>query len=1017
MTKTVKIRSKKNSGVKARSRLDIAKSNRSLRGKKSFKFSGNGAARKLAKITLIFAAVVLVGMLAGSVYAFSWLQKQYDDIPTTEEVFPNPPVATVITDRNGVELYKVIGDFNSDLVDLNQIPEKVKWAFIVAEDAEFYNHNGFDTSGIIRCGVKYVTARGASICGGSTITQQLIKITALSTETSKVTRKVKELFVSTRVEQESSKDEILQMYLSVTSYGSNVVGLEAAADYYFNKEPGELTLAEATILASIIQNPAYLSPTKPVDGDTVSSQANVKERQLYVLEQYEKYLDKVNEQSITNLKRKAEINGTEFKEEDYIPVTLEEIETARNEELKYQPPIATDKLAGHFTDFVISELTTKNYKNGEEPFTLSELQNNGYQIQTTLDYNLQKVAEKYVKQGGNDYKYWNMHNAAVMTMVPSNGQILTMAGSKSFTGESEGCDANGENCLYNPEVNILTTPQSPGSTNKPLAYYKAYEQGKIFTGSLLPDVPIRIGSYEPKNWNSGFSGVNGNNYAESVLERSLNIPALQVVELIGVSTYIQTAREFGYSTYTDDQDLGHSVVLGGTTVLPYEHAAAFGVFANQGDYVRPEAILSIKDRTGKVIYESKPEKKRVADPAATFLLNQSLLNLNDGRSTINFDDRQVAGKTGTSESSIDNWLLMYSPDFVTLAWAGNNNNNSMDLVYGYPTFTISPWLKPYMAEIGNYDMINDKNTFARPSGVYQGGGECKSGQCLGVHSGWLIEGKTPPGNIEKKTFTVCKDQSDRLAREIDIALGYGEQRTFTKYSMPVKAWQKYLDEYLKGKNTFPTKDCDKDRTGGVSGPIFSMSNPKAGDTVNNNLKIKGTIFSTSGTLTTADVYIDGQLAGTVNVDGNNKVDQTLDITGLGLDNGVYTVSISATDSSSASNTYTASVTFGSEVSSNFTFTQSPSGTIPWAGALSQQIKVTYGGSSINTGSVVLYQIKNNSEVTAVGTMTLVSGEYVINWGPGVANENATYKFFVMANTTNGGQLKSGNSGEVTITAI
>ncbi len=1016
MTKTVKLSSKKT----PKSRMSIAKANRqklvsrSVASKSSRDRDEN--TRKIAKIVLIFIAVVLIGMLGGTIYAFSWLQGLNDNLPTVEEVFPKPPISSVIYDRNGAQLYKVIGDVNSDPVDINQIPERVKWPFLAAEDEDFYNHDGFDTAGILRCAVNIARSGGSDICGGSTITQQLIKITALSDVESKVERKIQELFMATKVEQANSKDEILQMYLTVTSYGSNVVGIQSASKFYYGKDPKDLSLAEAAILSSIIQNPSYLSPTQPFDGDTESSQARVKQRQLYVLGQLRENMVSINNQILENERAKAKKEGRDFNAEEVELFTEEMIAAAETEEVQYRPPLATDIKAGHFVNFVLRELQEGNYKNGEEPFTEEELHTGGYRVYTTLDYELQLIAEEYAAKAGSQYDYWNIHNAAVMTLTPKNGEIITMAGSKAFFGESEGCEANNSNCWFNPEVNVLATLQSPGSTNKVLAYYLAYDMGIIYPGDLLPDIPISFGGYDPKNWDGGYRGVE--NTAREMLRQSRNLPALILAEAVGINKYVETSREFGYSTYTDASQFGHSVAIGGTAVYPYEHAAAFGVFANQGNYVAPESILRIEDSQGNIVYEANPQPQQVASPQGTFLINQTLYNLEG----ISWDGRDVAAKTGTSEENIDSTMVMWSPDFVTLGWVGNNNNDPTDPYNGFASIVVKPWLNEYMTRIGDAPYFSAKTPFNRPGFVFRGGGACNdSGECVGLAGDWMIEGKSYTPRIKTQEALVCSDQPDRLARDIDIALGMSQIRVFKEYRMPAPTWQNYLDSYVirqGGTGSIPTEYCNIDRGDIASGPIIRYESISSPNSSTLNVKVK--VFNTDEPIEEVNIYIDNQLVQTV-TNGFPQVDESINISSLGLTAGQrYSVVIEAFDEEGVSDTFSDQIVIGSGgTGGNGTtdpgtlqFEYVPPANLTYGvnvgPVLGYTISTQYIGGQ-NISNVQLYQTNQTiGETVLIGNMAAVGGNtfQVYNWGENISTSNATYSFYATAVTEDGAIIQT-----------
>ncbi len=659
-----------------------------------------------------------------------YMQKRIKSTPAAVDIFSEVRLATEIYDRNGTKLYRLYADdSNRDNIDQSEITNMIRAAYLAAEDSHFYQHGGINTEAIARCTVN--TLSSEKVCGGSTITQQVVKIITQKSQRS-VDRKVEEIVTAYKLEETYTKEEILQKYLNVTPYGSNITGIKTAARFYFGiTDPKALTLAQAVTLASIINDPVDLAPT--ISSDPETAKKKLKEREEYVYNQLSLKLEIINEQ---------------LREYGDDLITPDMITVARSVEHNFKSPIFSEIKAGHFVNYTLNELQKRPYKYGIEPFDLRDLQTGGYRIYTSLDYNLQLVAERYALHAGNAYNYWNVYNAALMTIKPSTGEILTMAGSKSFIGQSEGCDITGRNCKYDPEVNVLTSLQSPGSTNKPLGYYLAYKDSILYPGSFLPDIPIKFGDYVPKNWDGKFQGVY-NATARNMLRNSRNIPALIVVSLVGVDNYLNTARTFGYTTYGDNSTYGPSVILGGADVYPIEHAQAYGVFANGGDLVKVNPILRIEDSNGKIVYQANPTKERVADPAAVFLLNQTLLRLDTGiGETIGWDDREISGKTGTTENNKDSLLVVYSPDFVTIGWAGNNNNEILDQNYGWPAFVVAPWLRGYMAEIGNTGYFSAKTPFTPPEGVYWGGGECYNGYCRGIAQDWIISGREPaPGDV------------------------------------------------------------------------------------------------------------------------------------------------------------------------------------------------------------------------------------------------------------------------------
>ena len=894
---------------------------------------------------------------------------------------------------------------NSDPVKLEEVPEIVKWAFIAAEDARFYSHPGFDVIGVARS-IRNILMRSPDPGGASTITQQVVRILTRDKERS-LERKLREIITAVNFEQKFSKDQILALYLSHVPQGSNIVGVKTGASFYFGKELKDLNLIEAAVLAAIVQSPAILSPTRSIQPDKVEVLLN--NRVNYILDQLEENLIQFNEIYKTN---KGDLTLPDV-------ITKEMIEEARNSTWKtnLKPPIATDKKAGHFVNFVVSELQKKNYYKNERPFTLEELQNGGYKIITTLDYQLQLIAEKYAQEIGSWKKDLNVFNAAISTIRPSNGEIITMAGSRSFVGEKEGCSDRG--CKFDPQVNVITSLQQPGSTAKPFGYYEAFREGKLHTGSFLPDVPVTLGNYSPKNWNAQYSGVGQS--ATAMLRQSKNLPAIFVLAMIGLDNYSKVLNDFGYTTINREK-MGWSSIIGSNDVTPLEHAQAYGVFANGGDLVKVDPILKIISPDGQIIYDRKIEIKRVADPQAVYLVNKVLENY-DGTS---FDGREMSGKTGTTDSgdgyNQDLWLVLYSPDFVTVAWAGNNNNEGLNPFQAWPGTVIQKPLLSYMRDIGNSSYFGAKTRFTMPAFVYRGGGNCnEKGECFGVEQGWLIRGREPEFDHIKKEIEVCTDQPNKLARPIDKAMGYSKTETSIKWFSPVKdqLFQKFIDDYILEKfnvnNGGPKENefCTIDRTNSSTVPYFY--NISASEISTNKLNIKGGVFSNNGSIVSLKVFFDSVLMPSCLIPNSSygNFDVTCDVPSS-TDGGEYTLSLEAIDENNISATHNITVKINNGISKFLTFGSLPS-TLSWGvqigNSISYPININTTGSYSN---VVLYQSVNNSDPTVVGNMIPVVGGFSYSWGATIPNLSDSYKFLVKANVGNTGITKTAYSSSISI---
>lgn len=992
---------------KAKSRMEIAAENSPRAKVRALlsKHTGRLSPKTKKKLRKIFFGVIVVGCftaIVGGLWFFSYLQRLDAALPPVENPFQDKELASVIYDRNGKELYKLFNEYNRDPLDIKEIPAQVKWAFLASEDVDFYVHKGFDPIAIVRCGVLSLRAGGVS-CGGSTVTQQIVKITTNQIQQT-LDRKFSEILFAIKIEQAYTKDEILQLYLQVAPFGSNIYGLSSAADFYFNKQPKDLTLAEATLLAGVIQSPVYYSPTIP---NTDEQKQRAKSRQEnHVLHQMKVHMAQINAQHRKNI---------DDPEADDL-LTEELIEAAVAEELKYVPPIATNKKAGHAVDYALIQLQQKNFKNGTEPFTLSDLQVGGYKVYTTIDYDLQQIAEQTVADAVASYGgTYSFSNAAVITTRPKTGEIITMVGSKSYYGVSAGCDAANKNCEYDPQVNVLNTPQSPGSSTKPMGSYEAYKQGKLFPASLVPDVPIDLGGgYTVKNWNSTFFGVTDKTSSGQMLRESRNLPAIITLEIIGIPRFLEVMREFGYTTYNNAAQFGPSVILGGADVIPIEHAQGYGVFANEGNLVPVTVISKIVDRQGNTVYEHKPEPKKVADEKAAYLINQSLLN----NHFLSWDGRDVAAKSGTSENSTDAWIANWSPDFVTIAWVGNNNNRNMDL-NAFGENAVSPWVKNYMRQIGDSEYFAAATDFPRPGGIVSipgCSGECENG-AVGLNSGIRmgIEGVNYPVDIVRKKVRVCKDQGNRLARPIDEATGNATDLWVSTYIMPAPSYQKYLDKYMKesgNPNGGPDQQCDIDRAGsGINGPFFqNLSITMTGP---NTVRYSGNVYSTTNPATQVRFYFDCNGGG--NCNGAKEVGTPLNINGNNFD---VTITLPATP---AAGNYTAMVRATNGSQNNFSNpVQLTVGTAPTAAFVITPTggtrTITYTlAPAMNLNNVRLFVSANGGTATQVPGTESGNGPYTWNWN--VPSGTATYTFYMVGSipgTTTGTYTSPvSNAGSIT----
>lgn len=594
----------------------------------------------------VFLKLSLVGFLAGILFVAGIFIYFMKDLPSPGKVNARfIAESTKIFDRTGEHLlYDIHGEEKRTLIPFEEMPETARYATIALEDQDFYSHHGIKITSIARAILKDVFNR-ATAQGGSTITQQFVKNSILTTEKT-FTRKIKEVILSLEIEQKFSKDEILGMYLNEIPYGSNAYGIEAAAQTFFGKHAKELTLDEAALLASLPQAPSRYSPYG-------SHPEELKWRQEYALKQMAK-LGYISEE-----------DAQKFSEVDVLAKI-----TVKRENIN----------APHFVMYVKEYLETKY---GEQT-----VEQGGLKVYTTLDWDKQQIAEKAVREGvEKNIKSWNANNAALVAIDPKTGQILSMVGSKDYFEKSqpEGC-VTGKTCRFEGQVNVAIRDRQPGSSFKPYVYLAAFTKGytpetmlyDVETNFVMPDGQK---DYVPQNYDGKFRGPL---QMKQTLPMSLNIPAVKTLYLVGVSNAIGMAKNLGITGLNQPQRYGLSLVLGGGEVKLLDHVNAFGTLATGGIKHPKTAILKIEDGKGTVLEEyTANEGERVVEEKYVAMLDH-IMSTNEYRapvfgenSPLRSDNRPIAAKTGTTNEFRDGWIIGYTPSIAVGVWAGNNDNSPM----------------------------------------------------------------------------------------------------------------------------------------------------------------------------------------------------------------------------------------------------------------------------------------------------------------------------------------------------
>lgn len=709
----------------------------------------NKKTKSLKKRLFLFVLKAIPVLIILAFFYISYLSK---DLPNPNQLM-NREVAqsTKIYDRTGEHiLYEIHGDQKRTLVTLNEIPDVAKQATIAIEDKNFYKHGGVSWWAIFRTMITNVIYNRRA--GGSTLTQQFVK-NAILTPEKKITRKIKELVLSEKIEKKFTKDQILQMYLNEIPYGSNAYGIQAASQKYFGKDVKDVNLAEAAILAALPQSPSRYSPYGP-------NKNLLLERKNYVL-------DLMAEQGYISEAQRDE---------------------AKKQEIKFQAA-DNNMTAPHFVMYV-KEILGEKY--GEKA-----VEQGGYKIYTTLDVDKQKFAEEAITKNTETYpQKYNANNAALVALDPKTGQILAMVGSRDYFNDA-----------IDGQVNVALSPRQPGSSIKPIVYATLFEKGYT-PNTILYDVVTNFSTdpakaYEPHDYDGKERGPVT---IRQALAGSLNIPAVKAIYLAGINKVLDQAESMGYTTFSDRSRFGLSLVLGGGEVKLLEHANAFSAFAREGAMSPTVAILKIEDKDGKVLEEYKPEDKQVLSPRSAQMIN-SILSDNAARTFVfgaknhlTLPGRAVAAKTGTTNDFKDAWTIGYTPSLVAGVWVGNNDATKMKTGSDGSVLAAPIWQEFMTKALGD----SPAETFTAPEDIKTGkailDGDLKSGQTvlLDKISGLLATSSTPPELIETKT--VHEHHSILFYVDKDNPLGPAPKNPaqdpqFNAWETAVIDWAKKNNEY------------------------------------------------------------------------------------------------------------------------------------------------------------------------------------------------------------------------------
>ncbi len=641
-------------------------------------------------------AVLLVIGLAADAYAQSF----FDSLPSIQGLDSAAFAGdTLITDNTGKVVLADVGNHGDHrlAVKLKDVSPIAVQATVAIEDKGFYTNPGIDLAGIIRAAFDNIRA-GQIVGGGSTITQQLAKQQFLTPEQT-VSRKIKELALAYELSQTYSKDQIMELYLNKSFYGSQSYGIEAASESYFRIPASKLDLAQAAMLAGLPQAPTEWNPVLHPD--------SAKLRQAEVL--------------------RAMVRSNFISQED--------MDKALAEQLKVYSPV-NSFLAPHFIDYVLAELRQLGFQPGVQQLN----------VKTTLDWNMELIGQSVVESNmariacnsrnsnyGCDPR--GQLSSGLVAVDPHTGDIIAMLGSPNYNADAG-------------QINYTTIPRNMGSSMKPYTY------GAVINArAATVDTPVYDGP-SPLVYKDAYSTTKIYNYdgrshgiqpLKKAMGNSLNIAAVKVELSIGVPSVLSWMRNInvrpryvianpdgsfgGYDANAPSDEYGPSLTLGGYPITLLEHVNGIATYAAMGVYHSPEAILQVTDSHGQVLYKTHPDQRarQAVDPGVAFIMAQIMADDQNRcmifgcNSALHWSDRIVAAKTGTTDNFKDAVTVAFTPDLAVGLWVGDIKDNRFTMINGSDgVFVASPGVHEFVSRaLAN---VAGDRWFTPPPGVVSGPG-------------------------------------------------------------------------------------------------------------------------------------------------------------------------------------------------------------------------------------------------------------------------------------------------------
>lgn len=839
---------------------------------------------KIIVISIILLCIIGAGVIAGLFFGMFG-----NDIKITADALNIKTENSVLIDLNGNEVATLNGEENREVILLSEMGEYLPKAFVAIEDKRFYEHSGVDIARTLGAVSKFVT--GDSSYGGSTITQQLIK-NATGDKDRDWKRKVREIAKAFQIEREMSKQQILESYLNTIPLGGggkNVYGVKVASNYYFDKAPADLTLAQASYIAGINHSPNVYNPFKQTPNtEKINNRTKVVLKEL--LEQ-----GKINKEEHDAAVAEVE-GGLAFKEGN---ITSNNTLTQNEEAAVNQ--VAREYAKEYDLDFDLAK---------------QKIQSSGYKIYITENKDIQAILDDAYTNSKDWIKTKNVtekddEGKNIKKTVQIQSGMAIIDHKTGYVVATRG--VLGEKTPWGSNRALDAGRHQPGSSIKPIAVIApSLQEGIITAATVVDDSPVRYGSYAPKNSGGGFTGLMN---IRSILRVSRNIPEVKMMQKLTPAKSIEYLKSFGVSTISEG-DEGLALALGGVGkgISPLEMAGAYSTIANDGVYIEPTFYIKVEDQNGKVIMEKKQETHRVLSEQNAWLV-KSLLTEPTGTGLTGAEGAtgtrarvtgmQTCGKTGTTDDSTYTWFCGFTPYYAA------------SMYFGYDDINISKNQAPGSGTVASRwgTIMNkihkglDSASFNKPNGigtarVCRDSGMLATAECEADPRGSRAYGEYfAKGTAPSKTCTthvklkICKE-TGKLANEFCKDT---EEKVFITRPNSTEdlSWQKTGDaQYMA-----PTENCDKHNASpDTEKPVITVDSK---DTIEVNVNDTFTMPKA-----TAKDNVDGDISDKIKTEikKDGKAQEKIDTSKVGT----YTITYTVEDSAKNVATKTITVKIGKQ---------------------------------------------------------------------------------------------------------